>query len=250
MLALGKSLKAPIPSFVPSVPTTPAQLLQLIVRIASDRLLGRRLTVRAGGTDVSFTPVEIDSDFRTLGLATGQISTLRIVANHVRWERTTLHQVEITCSNVRLRSLPAPYLVAGLVTLRVTVTSTEVHHWVKQVAPDIDVEITSDSKIRARWARMPMLGHIELKATAGEAVIYLDPVGVHLWQRSLPVAHRIKPFAISVPDLPHGFQLTGIETGPEELILHGVTDRARERLSMVPLTDILSMIVKLVDQFT
>ncbi|AEF38837.1 MULTISPECIES: LmeA family phospholipid-binding protein [Hoyosella] len=243
LLALGKSLR-------PTVPTSPAGLVQLILRVASDRLLGRRITIQTGDTDVSFTPVEIDSDFHTLGLATGQIAAIRFVANHVRWERTTLQRVEVTFTDTRLRSLPAPYLVVGLVTVRITVTSTEVHHWVKQVAPDIHVDITKEGKVQASWARAPMLGHIELRPTAGDSVIYLDPTGLQIWQRSLPVAHRMKPFAIAVPDLPHGLQLTSIETGPEELILHGVTDRVRERISSMPLADVLTMLLRLIDQFT
>ncbi|WP_278314281.1 LmeA family phospholipid-binding protein [Lolliginicoccus levis] len=243
LLALGKSLRPP-------VPTTPGQLLELILRIATDRLVGRRLTLRTGNIDVSFTPVEISSNLRTLDLATGALSELRVTANHVRWQSTTLHQVQVACRDVRLRSLPAPYLVAGRVDLRITVTSTEVHHWVKQVAPDIDVAITDRGRIHARWARRPLLGHIELRATAGESVIYLDPVGIHLWQRSLPIAHRIRPFAVTVPDLPHGLQLTSIETGPGELIIHGVTDRARERLAMISLTEMLALITRLVDQIT
>jgi hypothetical protein len=66
----------------------------------------------------------------------------------------------------------------------------------------------------------------------------------------MPIAHRIKPFAITVPDLPRGLQLTRIETGPEELILYGVTERVRERLTSIPVTELLSMLIKLVDQFT
>lgn len=233
-----------------SVPTTPGGLVQLILRVASDRLLGKRITVRMGDTDVSLTPVEIDSDIRTLGLATGQIATIKFVANHVRWERTTLQRVELTLTDTRLRSLPAPYLVVGLVSVRITVTSAEVRHWVRQVAPDIHVDITKEGRIRASWSRAPMLGHIELRPSAGDSVIYLDPTGVQIWQRSLPVAHRMKPFVITVPDLPHGLQLTGIETGPEELILHGVTDRVRERISTMPLADILTMLLRIIDQFT
>lgn len=243
LLALGKSLRAPLP-------TSPAQVIQLTIKTVADMLLGRRLTIPFGDTPVTLTPVELENDFDTLGLATGQISTIRFVARHVRWEHTTLDRVELDLTDVRLRSLPAPYLVVGTVEVKINVTSAEVHHWVKQVRPDVLAEITKEGKIRARWAKMPLLGHIELRASAGESVIYLDPTGIQIRQRPMPIAHRIKPFAITVPDLPRGLQLTRIETGPEELILYGVTERVRERLTSIPVTELLSMLIKLVDQFT
>lgn len=243
LLAFGKALK-------PQVPTSPAQLLQLTIKIVADRLLGRRLTVRFGDTDVTLTPVELENEFRTLGLATGQIANIRFVARHVRWEHTTLDRVELDLTDVRLRTLPTPYLVVGTVEVKLTVTSAELHHWVKQVQPDILAEITAEGKVRARWARMPLLGHIELRPSVGESVIYLDPTRIQVRTRVLPIAHRIRPFAITVPDLPRGLQLTKIETGPRELVIHGVTEQLRERLTSIPVTELLSNLVKLVDQFT
>jgi hypothetical protein len=233
---------------VASVPTSPAQLIQLTIKTVADLVLGKRLTIRLGDTDVTLTPVELDNEFDTLGLATGQIETIRFVARHVRWEQTTLDRLELDLNNVRLRSLPAPYLVIGSIKVKVNVTSAEVHHWVKQVRPDILAEITKEGKIRARWAKAPMLGHIELRPSAGESVIYLDPTSIQIRQRPMPIAHRLKPFAITVPDLPRGLQLTQIETGPEQLILHGVTERIRERLTSIPVTELLTVLVRFIDQ--
>lgn len=243
LLAFGKALK-------PQVPTSPAQVIQLTIKTVADRLLGKRLTVRFGDTDVTFTPVELDNELHTLGLATGQIANIRFVARHVRWQHTTLDRVELDLTDVRLRTLPAPYLVVGTVQVQLSVTSAELHHWVRQVRPDILADITREGKIRARWARMPLLGHIELRPSAGDSVIYLDPTGIQIRTKALPIAHRIKPFALTVPDLPRGLVLTKIETGPGELVLHGVTERVRERLTSIPVTDLLSNLIKLVDQFT
>ncbi|TCO44252.1 LmeA family phospholipid-binding protein [Actinocrispum wychmicini] len=231
LLAVGKAL-------LPGLANSPAAVLQMAVRVAGDRVVGRRVTMRVGEHDVELTPVEIDTDLDTVGLALGQVPHVKIVAEDVTWPDAPLTRLSLVCADVRFQSLPVPSVVAGSVALEITVSADVVRAKVAELQPKLVMDIGADSVVRVRWARRPSWGHLEVEPV-------LDPTqGLVLAPQVLQVAglrfgavRRMQPTVVEIPDLPRGLRLTAVEPGPGELVLRGEAERWREN---IPLTDLLT----------
>lgn len=231
LFAVGKAL-------LPGLANSPAAVLQLAVRAAGERVTGRRLTMRVGEHEVQLTPVEIDTELDTVGLALGQVPHVRIVAEDVTWPDAPLTRLAIVCDDLRFQSLPVPSVVAGSVHVEVTVSAEVVRAKVAELQPKLIMDIGPDSVVRVRWARRPTWGHLEVEPV-------LDPThGLILAPQVLQVAglrfgavRRMQPTVVEIPDLPGGLRLTAVEPGPAEVVLRGEAERWQEN---VPVTDLLA----------
>jgi hypothetical protein len=222
---------------LPALPAGPAAMLELAVRTAGNRVLGRRLTMRVGESDVSLTPVELDIRLETLGIALGQVGHVRITAEDVTWPDAPLRRLAVFCDDVRLSSLPTPSVVAGTVEVVITVTAEVVRAKAAEAQPNLDVDIGPDGIVRVSWARKPHWGNVEVEASVEEAGVVLTPKVLTVGGHKFGAVRRLRPTVLEVPDLPRGLRLIAVQPGPGELVLRGVTERWRER---IPVTEVLS----------
>ncbi|MEV4318987.1 LmeA family phospholipid-binding protein [Actinocrispum sp. NPDC049592] len=231
LFTMGKAL-------LPGLANSPAAMLQMAVRAAGDRVIGKRLTMRAGDADVELTPVVLDTELDTVGLALGQVPHIRIVAEDVTWPSAPLSRLAITCENVRIQSLPVPSVVAGSVDLEITVSADVVRAKVAELQPNLVVDIGEDSVVRLRWAKHPSWGHLEVEPTLDPAAgLILAPQVLQAAGMRFSAVRRLQPTVVEVPDLPRGLRLTAVEPGPGELVLRGEAERWRET---IPITEVIT----------
>jgi hypothetical protein len=224
-------------ALLPGLANSPAAALQAAVGMAGDRVIGRELTMRVGESDVTLTPVELDTELDTMGLALGQVPHIRIVARDVSWPGTPLERLTIVCSDVRFQSLPLPTAIAGQVELEITVSAEVVRAKVAEVQPNLIVEIGDDGIVRVRWANRQRWGHIEVVPTVDEEKgLVLSPRVLQVAGMRFGSISRMQPTVVEVPDLPRGLRLTDVQPGPGELVLRGEAERWREK---IPVTDLL-----------
>lgn len=226
LLAAGKAL-------LPGV--SPAAMLQTAVRLAGDRVLGRQLTMRVGDSDVTLTPVELDTELDNIGLAFGQVPHVRIVAKDVDWPGTPLMKLALTCGDVRFQSLPMPSVVAGLVDVEITVSAEVVRAKVAELQPDLIVDIGEDSVARVRWASKERWGHLEVEPSVTDDGLVLTPKVLQVAKMRFGAVQRMRPTVVEIPDLPRGLRLTAVEPGPSELVLRGQAERWRENIPVADL---------------
>ena len=230
LLAAGRAL-------LPGLANSPAAILQIALRAAGDQVIGRRLTMQVGAGEVALTPVEIDTELDTLGLAVGQVPHVRIVAEDVTWPDAPLTRLAIVCGNVRFQSLPVPSVVAGSVGLEITVSADVVRAKVAELQPNVIMDIGDDSVVRVRWARRPRWGHLEVEPVLDDTQgLILAPQVLQVAGMRFDAVRRMQPTVVEVPDLPRGLRLTAVEPGPGELVLRGEAEGWREN---IPLTDLL-----------
>jgi hypothetical protein len=240
LLAVGKTLffsKAQSP-----VPMTPAAMLETAVQTAGERMLGRRVTVRAGASDVEMTLVEIDFRVDSVGLGQARMGDVRLVAEDVDVPDYPLERLTLVCRDVRMSSLPMPTLVAGSVEVSVAASAAALRNRVAELRPDILAEPGEDGYLLLRSAKRPRWGHLRVEPGIDDGLILLRPRALGFGPFGIGLPRWLRPITIPVPDLPNGLRLTGVEVDNGELILHGLADQWRERLSSVPLSTLLSWV--------
>ncbi|GAB3885667.1 hypothetical protein GCM10029964_048700 [Kibdelosporangium lantanae] len=231
LLAAGRAL-------LPGLAGSPAAMLQVALRAAADRVIGKRLTMRVGDAEVALTPVEIDAELDAVGLALGQVPHVRIVAEDVTWPDAPLTRLVVLCTDVRFQSLPMPSVVAGSVELEITVSGSVVRSKVAELQPNIVMDIGDDSVVRVRWARRPSWGHLEVEPVLDSSQgLILAPQVLQVAGLRFGAVRRMQPTVVEIPDLPRGLKLTAVEPGAGELVLRGQAERWRQR---IPLTDLLT----------
>jgi hypothetical protein len=231
LFAAGKAL-------LPGLANSPAAVLQMALRAAGDRVIGRRVTMRVGDAEVAMTPVELETELDTVGLAMGHVPHIRIVVQDVTWPSAPLTRLAIVCGKVQFQSLPVPSVVAGSVDLEITVSADVVREKVAELEPNLIIDIGQDSVVRVRWAKHPRWGHLEVEPTLDHSTgLILAPQVLQVAGMRFSAVRRMQPTVVEVPDLPRGLRLTAVEPGPGELVLRGEAERWREN---IPLTDLLS----------
>lgn len=233
-------------SLLPNVPVTPAALL----RTVTEQLVGRRLTAKVGDGEVALTLTELDYPADSLRLATGRIGDVLIVAEDVDWpepvgedgERSSipLRRVTVLAEDVRLRSLPTPTATPARVEIEITVAAEVLRDRVAAVRPGIEVTPGEDGLLQIRWAKHPEWGHLTLEAIVEDDAVVLMPRKLHVRRRPFRAPRTFRPIVLPLPELPPGIRLATVEPRQGELVLHTVAEEWPERLSRVPLTDLLS----------
>ncbi len=233
-------------SLLPNVPVTPAALL----RTVTEQLVGRRLTAKVGDGEVALTLTELDYPADSLRLATGRVGDVRIVAEDVDWpepagedgERGSipLRRVTVLAEDVRLRSLPTPAATPARVEIRITVAAEVLRDRVAAVRPGIVATPGEDGLLQIRWAKHPEWGHLTLEAVVEHDAVVLVPRNLHVRRRPFRAPRRFRPIVLPLPELPPGIRLAKVEPRQDELVLHTVAEEWPERLSRIPLTDLLS----------
>lgn len=230
-------------SLLPNVPVTPAA----VVRTVTEQLVGRRLTANVGGRDVGLTLAALDYPADSLRLATGRVGDVRIVAEDVDWPEPEpdggsipLRQVTVFAEDVRLRSLPTPAAIPARVQLRIAVSADVLRDRVAAVRPGIVAAPADGGLLRIHWAKHPHWGHLTLRPQVADEAVVLLPQTLHIGQRELRAPKRFRPIVLPLPELPPGITLTKVEPRDGELVLHTVATEWPERLSRVPLADLLS----------
>ncbi|MFD8493671.1 LmeA family phospholipid-binding protein [Amycolatopsis sp. NPDC059657] len=229
LAAVGRSL-------LPQVPTSPASAL----RMASERLLGRRISTKVGDNDVDLTLTALDYQADSLRLATGRLGDVRIVAEDITWPDTPVKRLTVIAGDVRFRSLPTPTVKPASVEIHILVESHVLRERVAELKPGVQAEPGDDGLLEIRWAKHPRWGYAELEPTVGEEAILLRPRALHVFGLTFhKLPRRFKPITLPLPDLPPGIRLAGIETRNGDLMLHTVADQWPERLSKIPLPELV-----------
>ncbi|UOX85840.1 DUF2993 domain-containing protein [Amycolatopsis sp. FBCC-B4732] len=228
-------------SLLPNVPVTPAAL----ARTVTEQLVGRRLTAKVDNREVGLTLTELDYPAGNLRLATGRIGDVRIVAEDVDWPEPEggsipLRRVTVLAEDVRLRSLPTPAAKPARVELQIAVSADVLRERVAKVRPGIVAAPAGSGLLQIHWAKRPLWGHLTLRPEVGDDAVVLVPETLHIGQRRLRPPRRFRPIVLPLPELPPGIRLTKVEPRQDELVLHTVAEEWPERLSRIPLPDLLS----------
>ncbi len=244
----GTSLSKPI-SLANTLPLTPAQVLQSVMRTIAEQFLDKRVSmaVSDGAGTVAMTPKTLETDVNSMGLARGQFASINMTADKLVWRsggRTVnVDHLSVDCHDIRLRTSFTPSLVFGTINVVVTMSARELRALILEQQPHITVDIGADGVLRASWSRMQRLGHVVVDADVdGDGNILLTASKLHFASLSVSLRRWLKPRLVEVPQLPWKMRLMSLETEGQRLRLRGLSEQAEGRISTVPVTELLTLV--------
>jgi hypothetical protein len=205
-------------------------------------VVGRELTVRLDGGDITLTVTEFDSRLDVRGLAVGQLSDVRLAARDIRWDDNKLDRATAVLHNVHLRPSAAPVLIAAPVDLTVELPTDTLDDLFRLVAPRLAGEIGEDGVARLRFARRPGLGHLEVDALLDGSTLWLKPRGLTLGRTRMRLPGRTPSYPVHLPELPNGLRLTDISIEPDKLCLSGTLQEWRVDVPRTGLEDVINQL--------
>lgn len=204
-------------------------------------VLGRRLAVRLDAGELALTVVEVDSRVGGRGLAVGQLSDVRIVAEHVRWNHHRFGRATVVLHNVHLRPTVPPVLTAAPVELSLDVPTTSLDELFRWAAPRFTGEVGDDGVARLRLAKRLGAGHVEVLTRIAGSTLWLKPIALARRRRwALP--RRMPAYPVRIPPLPHQLTLTAVEFRPGVVRLTGTVPEWRTELPRTRLDDMIGQL--------
>jgi hypothetical protein len=220
--------------FTSGVPGLPITALESLLRAGGRRLAGRQLTVPGtdGALRLRLTALRLDPE--PLGLAIGQLGDVTVEAADLLWRDIPFRRAVLVARNVHVRPQPVPTAVAAPVTLDIVLDAAVVRDRVAVARPALHLEVhrSDDAPLaRARWARRPSWGWVDLQPEITAAALLLRPTTVSIRGRSRRLPGWLPAVRIRLPRLPRGLRLRDVTLPDDEdgaVVLHLATDEWRE----------------------
>jgi hypothetical protein len=203
-------------------------------------LIGKRITVQMGNTDVTLTVTELDSELESSSLAVGQLGEVRVAACDIEWDDNRLEAAVAVLHNVHIRPGVPPVVVAAPIELSTTVPGELFDDVLNQAAPQLRAQLREDGSARLQWARRPTWGSLEVDAEVVGTTLWLRPRALLAGNRRWRLPARTPARPVPLPDLPHGLLVTGVTLGSDALQLSALLPEWRMEVPLKYLEDLIS----------
>lgn len=205
-------------------------------------VVGRTLSVRLDGGDMTLTITEFDSRLDVRRLAVGQLNDVRLAATDIRWAHKAFDEARLVLHNVHLRPGVPPVLVAAPVDLTLEMSSRALDDIFRLAFPRLSGHADDDGVARLRWARRPQLGSVEVDVRVDGTTLWLHPRAVQLRRRRWPLPGRVPAYPVRLPELAGGLTLTGLSLGPGKVHLSGSLPEWRAEVPRARVEDVLTQL--------
>jgi len=227
---------------VPTVSTGAAIAYRTMFQTLRRLVVGRDLTVRLNGNDLTMTVTEFDFRLEMRGLALGQIGDVLAVAEDVVWREYRFKQAMAVASNVHFRPGATSEVVAAPVELSLMLPADVLEDLVAQASPQFRAQIGEDGLVRLRWARRPGWGHLEVDIRIVGTALWLQPRALVVGGRRMGLPARLPIYPVELPDLPKGLLITKVDVRPGAVLLYGLLPEWHMDLPLSRLEDIVTQL--------
>lgn len=200
---------------------TGATAYQALLTTVSLLATGRTLTVRLDTGDLTVRIDRFDVPVVPTRLATGRLGDLRLKLSDIRWQGSVFERAEVVLRNVSVRPEPLPLLSAGPVEMSVQVHGTEAAELLAAVEPRLATRLGRDGLARLWWARRPAIGWMEVAPELHGSGLWLRPRALGWRERRLRLPAWMPARSVPLTGLPHGFQVSDVELGSDNLVVRG-----------------------------
>ncbi|HZQ31453.1 MAG TPA: hypothetical protein VFB19_06940 [Mycobacterium sp.] len=227
---------------VPTVETGVAIAYRTLFTTLRRLVVGRDLTVRMDGKDLTLKVTEFDFRLELRGLAVGQVGDVLIVAENVGWREYRFDQAMAVASNVHFRPGATSEIVAAPVELSLKMSAEVLEELVAQVSPQFVAELGDDGIARLFWRRRPGWGHLEVDIRIVGTALWLQPRALVVGGRRVGLPARLPIYPVELPDLPNGLLITKVDARPGAVLLYGLLPEWHIDLPLSRLEDIVAQL--------
>lgn len=205
-------------------------------------VVGRTLTVRMDGGDITLTVTELDSRLDVRRLAVGQLNDVRLDATEICWRECIFEHASVVLRNVHLRPGMPPVLVAAPVDVTLEVSTHALDAVFSEALPRLCGHVDDDGVARLRWARHPGLGSVEVDVRVDGSTLWLHPRAVRTRRRRWGLPTRLPAYPVQVPELASGLTLTSLSVAPGTVHLTGRLPQWCAELPRARVEDVLTQL--------
>ncbi len=220
------------------VSSTAAMAYRTLFMTVKRLVLGRRITVRLGGEDITLTVTEFDSRLDVRGLAVGQLNDIRLRATDIRWGKRSFEQATVVLHNVHVKPGMPPLLVAAPIEVSLAVST----HALDEVLSGavLSGHVDDDGVARLRWARHPGLGSMEVDVRLDGSTLWLQARALRTRRHRWRLPARLPAYPVRLPELASGLTLTSLSLAPGSLRLTGGMAQWRTEMPAARVEDVLA----------
>jgi hypothetical protein len=227
---------------MPTVNTASAIAYRTLFQTLRRLVVGRDLTVRTNGDDMTLTVTEFDFRLDVRGLAVGQLGDVLLAARDVRWKEYRFERAMAVLSNVHFRPGATSELVAAPVELSLKLPAGVLEELVARASPQFSTEISDDGVVLLRWNRRPGWGHVEVDVRIVGTALWLQPKALVVGGRRMGLPSRLPIYPVELPDLPSGLLITKVDVRPGAVLLNGLLPEWHVDLPLSRLEDIVAQL--------
>lgn len=227
---------------LPTVTTGAAIAYRTMFQTLRRLVVGRTLTVRSNGDDLTLTVTEFDFRIEVPGLAVGLLGDMLLVAENVSWREYQFEEAIAVLNNVHFRPGATSEVVAAPVELSLKLPAHVLEELVAHASPQFTAHIDDDAVVRMRWARRPGWGHLEVEIRIVGTALWLQPRALVVGGRRMGLPARLPIYPVELPDLPNGLLVTKVDVRPSCVLLYGLLPEWQMDLPLSRLEDIVSQL--------
>ena len=216
----------------------PPIIVEQLIELARDRLVGRLLTLETRSGEVRCVVGRIDASPSPVGLAVGQLGDVNVTATDVRWERGRLDEVEIRFGNVHVQPALQPIIVAAPVEVIARVHGETVVDLVAERVPRAVVELAGDSVMTVGLAGHHRMGQAEVVPRLVGGQVRLVATAVRVAGRRLAYRRGVPVASVDVPHFRSGFRAHDVVVDGSTVVITGNVAEVARRLSLGTLKDV------------
>jgi hypothetical protein len=235
---LGEALQAlraePMGAMPPAFFTALADPLDAVVAAVRTFVVGREMTFRVGGAEVTMTVTDLDVRSTPMALMVGQYENVRLIAERVSWGTTRLARLAIRCHNVHLRAQAPTTLVAAPIDIEATIDQAELARWLaarSRWLRSLQLTIGADAVVRVSVAARANWGHVEVWPEMDGSAVRLVPAAVVLGSGRRRRLRRLPGWRVRPARLPYGAFLNRVDTAAGSVSITLIVPEWRERIS-------------------
>jgi hypothetical protein len=211
----------------------PAMVGKQLIEAAASRLVGRELTIQAGGSAATFVLSLLRFVRPPVGLMIGQVGDVEIEAEDVTTSAVRLTHLRLEVCNVHVQPGPTATVVAAPIRIRAVVDQRTLADALARRTNRVEIELRASGTARVYLAGHRGLGHVDVRPGVERRALLLAPTGIVLgqWDGLSRLVRRLPPLRLPLPELPSGVHVSGVTVEGDHLVVFAVYEEWRREVT-------------------
>ena len=212
----------------------PAVITKRLLESATARLVGRQVTFRGTGGDVTLVLRLLRLVRPPVALMIGQVGDVEIDADDVQTPTMRIRRLHLDVRNLHLQPGPtSTTVVAAPIRARAVLDAAMVSTMVADRTTRAEIELRADGPARAYVTGRRAWGHVDLVPRLEGASLVLAPsdIVVRGSNRLSGIAGRLPPLRVALPEVAAGVHLAGVTVEDGQLVVEAVYEEFRREFA-------------------